>query len=69
LKYVVSLYGIESNLSAYQLIWELLFKDKIHLEEKAKYLGYSLCPSKLLPESIREKLEKLETEKVSTVNK
>ena len=69
LKYVVSLYGVDNNLSTYQLIWELLFKDKIHLEEQAKYLGYSLCPSKLLSEAIKAKMDKHESEKLSMVNK
>ena len=68
-KYIASLYGIEINQSTKQLIWELLFKDKIHLEEQAKQLGYSLCPSRLLPDCIKEKIAKYEMEKLSTVNK
>lgn len=68
-KYVTSLYGVDNNLATKQLIWELLFKDKLHLEEAAKYLGYSLCPSRLLTEYIKTKMAKHETGKLSTVNK
>lgn len=60
--YVISLYGLDANTSTKQLIWESLFKNEIHLEQRARELGYSLCSSKdmakipiLEPPKIRDK--------------